>query len=144
MDWQLERGGIIDQHGRQVNDPIAYWLKSMQRNGYYAKPKDYVDPRMKVLEEQLAHEEALAAKRKALLTARKEEEILAAEAEIENCLEALSKEGENHPLWPQVMKRCTPFILAQIQQYGPSHIGAVSMKGLMKSYLRAIYGFAVP
>lgn len=144
LDWQLERGGIIDQHGRQVSDPIAYWLKSLLRNGYYAKPKDYVDQRLKALEEQLAQEEVIVAKRKALLAAQKEEETVAAEAEIENCLEALSREGTSHPLWSQVMEHCTPFVISQIERNGPSHVVTGPLKGLMKSLLRAIYGFSVP
>lgn len=144
LDWQLEHKCLIDQTGEPVQSPIAYWLKSMQRNGYYAKPKDYVDPRMKALEDLLAEEEAMAAKRKALLAAQKEEEILAAETEIENCLKALSNEGDKHPLWEQVMERCTPFVVSQIQRNGASYVTAAPLKGLLKSILRTIYGFSPP
>lgn len=145
LDWQMEQGGITDKDGKPVTNPVAYWLRSLQRNGYYAKPNGYVDPHLLALKQLEEEESARLCAEKKLLQAREEHERLAMEAEINTVLQALAEEGERHPLWNTICQVFTPYTLEMIRKSGSAALMEQPMLiGITRQELRRIYGIPSP
>lgn len=140
LDWQLEHGGITDQKGNQVNDPIAYWLCSMKRNGSYQMPKGYVDKAAALRQELLAEEDARLADERRLAMLRREREDLVRDEELETQIAALSAQGKAHPLWGEVYPHLTRLIQEKVKDEGPSILVRPPYSIIVRGRLKALYG----
>jgi hypothetical protein len=141
LDWQLEHGGITDQKGNQVNDPIAYWLCSMKRSGSYQKPKGYVEKAAMLRQELLAEEDAKLADERHLAALRRERENLAREEELESRITGIAEQGEAHPLWAEVYPYLSRIIQDKVKEEGAVVLGRLPFSILVRGRLREIYGF---
>lgn len=141
LDWQLEHGGIRDQKGNQVNDPIAYWLCSMKRNGSYQKPKGYVDKAAALRQELLAEEDARLADERRLAAIRRERENLAKEEELESRITGIAEQGEAHPLWAEVYPYLSRIIQDKVKEEGAAILGRLPFSILVRGRLKELYGF---
>ena len=144
LDWQLEQGGIIDKSGIPVSDPVIYWMKSLMRNGYYQKPKGYVDLRQKAIDDLVAAKQHEAAQRKALLKTQENEEALAKEELLEQTIQELVALGEEHPLWADVYEGLMPYGRETLQRNGRDILATPILRGSVKKTLRAKWGFTEP
>lgn len=140
LDWQLEHGGIADQKGNQVNDPIAYWLCSMKRNGSYQRPKGYVDKAAALRQELLAEEDARLADERRSALLRREREELARDEELETQIADLSAQGKAHPLWGEVYPHLTRLIQQKVKDAGPSILVRPPYSIIVRGRLKALYG----
>ena len=141
LDWQLEHGGITDQKGNPVQDPIAYWLCSMKRNGSYQRPKGYVDKAAALRLELLAEADAKLADEQRLAAIRHERENLAREEELESRIAEIAEQGEAHPLWAEVYPHLTRLIQDQVKEKGVAILGRPPFSILVRGRLRELYGF---
>lgn len=141
LDWQLEHGGIKDQKGNQVNDPIAYWLCSMKRNGSYQKPKGYVDKAAALRQELLAEEDAKLVDERRLAAIRRERENLASEEELESRITGIAEQGEAHPLWAEVYPHLSRIIQNKVKEEGAAVLGRLPFSILVRGRLREMYGY---
>lgn len=141
LDWQLEHGGILDQHGKKVENPIAYWLCSLQRHGYYQQPKGYVDPRVRALQQIEDEEKARLAAKQRIQDLKMEQEKLAQDEEIERTLQALAQEGKAHPLWEQVYTLLPGMLRQKIDSSGSNVLATPMVAGVIRSELKKLYGF---
>lgn len=141
LNWQLEQGGITDKSGVRVADPVAYWKKSLKSKGYYQKPKGYVDLRQKAIDDLVASKQHEAAQLRALLQSQKDEETLALEQLLEQTIQALVEQGEQHPLWQTVYDGLMPYGRETLQRSGRSVLATPILRGSVKATLRAKWGF---
>lgn len=144
LDWQLEHGGIIDQHGKKVEDPVAYWFRSMQRHGYYQQPKGYADPQLQALRQLEEEEKAVVEAKKNVLALRAEQEKLAQEEEIEKTLQDLARQGKEHPLWKQVYTLLPGMLRQKVDAEGSAALSSPMAAGVIRADLRRLYGFQSP
>ena len=124
LDWQLGKGPILDSAGKTVGNPILYWLRSLQRKGYYGKPNGYIDHELLALELlEKEQNEILAAKRR-ILENEAEMEKLAREEELSKILQELAEKGEAHPHWQ--------YVYENLGDWAKGEIRATGSKGLLK------------
>ncbi len=137
LDWQLAKGPIIDQHGKAVSDPIAYWRAAMKRNGYYQKPAGYADPNELFLEEERAQNETL----RKLAREREEKEKLQRRELLDGILQALVDEGEQHPLWEQVVEQWTAITRAEVARNPSAIVSHPGIAAATRVAVRLISGW---
>lgn len=129
LDWQLEHSGgqLHNPKGEPVSDPIAYWLASMRRNGYYNKPKGYVDPLVEAKRLLLEQEREETELEKALQESRRQKERSALEKKWDILFAEISRQGEKHPHYGAFMAALPSVLRTQVQMGGfekLSHPGA--------------------
>lgn len=141
LDWQLSKGPIIDQHGKEVGDPIAYWRAAMKRNGYYQKPVGYVDREELALQQLIAEENKKVEAGRKLEQLRREKEKLERRDELDEILRALANEQEQHPLWEQVCDKWSQNTQAEVSKNPQAIVNSPGVAATTRIALRAIFGW---
>lgn len=141
LDWQLAKGPIIDQHGKAVGDPIAYWRAAMKRNGYYQKPAGYEDPHDVYLREVAEAEKAEANTLREANQVREEREKSERLAELNGILQALVDQGERHPLWQPVYQLWSERTRQEVASKPDIIVSSPGVAATTRIALRKIYGW---
>ena len=120
LDWQLEQSGgqLHNPKGEPVSDPIAYWLASMRRNGYYNKPKGYVDPLVEAKRLLLEQEREEAELEKALVETRRQKERSTLEKKMDALFADIVSQRERHPQYAAFMQALPSVLQTQAQVSG--------------------------
>jgi hypothetical protein len=139
IDWQLSQGPIIDQHGKKVEKPVAYWQASMMRHGYYQKPAGYADPEVLALQQLAEEENALIAARHAVERHKAEREKIARREELNGILQALAEKTESHPLWPRLLEEWTETTKLEIHKNPQAIVDSPGIAATTRIALRRIY-----
>lgn len=120
LDWQLEQseGRLHNPKGEPVSDPIAYWLASMRRNGYYNKPKGYVDPLVEAKRLLLEQEREEAELEKALTETRRQKERFTLEKKMDALFADIVAQGERHAQYADFFQALPSVLQTQVQVSG--------------------------
>lgn len=141
LDWQLARGPIIDQYGKTVDSPIAYWRAAMKRNGYYQKPAGYEDPHDLYLREALEIEAGRTEMRRKQELLRQENEKTERREELDLVLQALVEQGESHPNWDGVYEHWTPATRNEVTVRRDAIVKSPGVAATTRIALRKIFGW---
>ena len=141
IDWQLAQGPIIDQHGKEVMKPVAYWQASMTRNGCYQMPPGYIDPEVLALRQLVNEENAKLEARRTLEMIQAEKERQARRDELDAILRALADERESHPLWLQVEAEWAPSTRLEVSKNSQAIVNSPGIAATTRIALRKIYGW---
>ncbi len=141
LDWQLEKGPIIDQRGNPVEKPICYWRASMMRNGYYQKPAGYTDPEEQALRQLVEEENARNAARRALREAQAEKEKQERLEELNAMLRELADRTTDHPLWTEVSAKWTSHTRREIENNPQAICNSPGIAATTRVVLRGLLGF---
>lgn len=141
LDWQLSSGPIIDQHGKEVQNPIAYWRASMKRHGCYQKPAGYIDPEELALRQLAEEENAKLAARRALHKAQAEQEKQARLEEVNAILQELAEQTADHPLWEKVSSEWSEYIRLEVQRNPQAIVSSPGTAATTRIILRKLLGW---
>ena len=130
LDWQLEHSGghLCNPKGDPVSDPIAYWLASMRRNGYYNKPKGYVDPLVAARRLLLEQEREEAEVERALEETRRQRKAVQSNRELDSVFAAILEQGEAHPLYAAFLEALPGVLQTQVQTNGLARLSGPGAK----------------
>ncbi|MFI3270686.1 MAG: helix-turn-helix domain-containing protein [Pseudomonadota bacterium] len=134
LDWQLEQGPLTNARGELIEDPIAYWLSSMRRHGYYSRPKGYVDPLLEAKRLLAEEEQSKAEMQTRLMQARQESEAAQEEQRCELLFGELMQLGVHHSLWPVFYERLPQMFRQKVDLEGPQALAKkfAMVKALVK------------
>lgn len=120
LDWQLEQSGgrLLNPKGEPVSDPIAYWLASMRRNGYYNKPKGYVDPLVEAKRLLLEQEREEVEVEKALTETRRQKERFMLEKKMDALFAEIVSQGERHAQYDAFLQALPSVLQTQVHISG--------------------------
>jgi hypothetical protein len=141
LDWQLEKGPIIDQHGNPVTNPVSYWRASMMRNGFYQKPAGYTDPEEQALRQLAEEENARNAARRALREAQAEKEKQERREELNGMLRELAERTTAHALWAAISAKWTPHTRREVENNPQAIVNSPGIAATTRVALRELLGF---